>query len=119
MSEIPQREIEKITPEQQLATTPDDVANAEEREIGTQTKQAELDSTKQDTDARKTYARRIFHLIVYWLIADFILLLIQGFLGPINIFHLSDAVLLALIGGTTANVLGIFMVVVWYLFPKK
>ena len=33
-------------------------------------------------------------------------------------FHLSDAVLLALIGGTTANVIFLFVVVARHLFPK-
>jgi hypothetical protein len=119
MPELPQREIEQIAPEQEIAPAPDASAKAEEREIETSKKRTELAGIKQDITARRNYARRIFYLIVWWLIAVFILLLLQGFLSPNKIFHLSDAVLLALIGGTTANVLGIFMVVVWYLFPKK
>lgn len=115
MPEIPQQEIEQITQEQEPAPAPDDSAKAEEREIETGKKRAELGGIKQDITARRNYARRIFYLIVWWLIAVFVLLLLQGF----RVIYLSDSVLLALIGGTTANVLGIFMVVVWYLFPKK
>jgi hypothetical protein len=47
------------------------------------------------------------------------LLLFQGFLSRLGIFNLSDTVILAAIGGTTVNVLGIFVVVVNYLFPKR
>lgn len=34
-------------------------------------------------------------------------------------FDLADGVLLALIGGTTANVIGLFLVVARYLFPRR
>ena len=49
----------------------------------------------------------------------FLLLALQGFLSPWKVFALSDAVILAAIGGTTVNVLGIFIIVVNYLFPKR
>jgi hypothetical protein len=89
---------------------------------------AELKGLKQDIRARKRYARNIFTLIVCWLIAIFFVLLLQGFSGEKIItlsvsfanlgaktsfqFNLANSVLLALIGGTTANVLGLFIFVV-------
>jgi hypothetical protein len=118
MPELPQQEIEEIVPEQDRPPRPDDSALAEEQDIERKKKRAELLGLRQDINARRKFARRIFHLIIWWLVAIFLLLLMQGFLSPFKIFFLSDSVLLALIGGTTANVLGIFMVVVWYLFPK-
>lgn len=107
----------------------------EERFFSSERKWTELEGLKQDIKARKRYARCIFRLIVWWLVAIFLLLLLQGFLSgnkievlwppPLNWwkthigFRLADSVLLALIGGTTANVLGIFVLVVRYLFPGK
>src|SRR5436190_18410113 len=117
MPEVPESKLEQITPEPAPAA-PDASAKAEEREIEAKKKRIELAGKRQDVAARRKYARRIVYLIVCWLFGDFVLLLLQGFLSPSKVFQLSDAVLLAIIGGTTANVLGIFMVVVWYLFPK-
>jgi len=90
----------------------------------------------QDIELRQVYSNRIFCLIVCWLACVFGLLLLQGFGGPGTawdvqagwfrvrseghaVFLLSDAVLLATIGGTTGSVIGIFIIVVTYLFPKR
>ena len=72
---------------------------------------------KQDIAERKTYAYRIFVLICCWLIAVFLLLIAEGF--AFHGFALSNAVVLAVIGSTTVNVLGIFYIVTHYLFPKR
>jgi hypothetical protein len=83
---------------------------------------AELDDLKQDIRARKRYARYIFALIVCWLVAVFFLILSEGisrlpFFG--DAFSLADSVIIALISGATANVLGLFVFVVRYLFPVR
>jgi hypothetical protein len=94
----------------------------------------ELERTSfgQDIQGRKTYARCIFWLIVGWLLAMFLLLIFCGiqrvtvviggskyFIDVSGKFQLSDKVLVTLIGGTTANVLGLFAIVCNYLFPKQ
>ncbi len=80
-----------------------------------------LEGLKQDLELREAFAWDIFYLIVAWLILIFLILLLQAFSATIfqHSFRLSDAVLLALIGGTTVNVLGIFIIVVRYLFPQR
>ena len=94
-----------------------------------------LDGLAADIDARKTYANRIFWLIVAWLSSILLMLLLEGFLGKREIavnlaahgiglkatfhFDLSDPVLLALIGGTTGGVVGLFVIVANYFFPKR
>lgn len=78
---------------------------------------AELESFKSDTGARKEYAKRIFGLTCIWVGGIYILLLLQGF--GTNGFRLSDNVLLAAIGSTTANIVGVFLIVTRYFFPKK
>jgi hypothetical protein len=113
----------------------EDLALREVDALEHERKSAELKGFKQDIKARKRYAKNIFSLIVWWLVAILFLLLLQGFSGGQKVslstitrllevhldykFYLSDAVLLALIGGTTANVLGLFIFVVQYLFPKR
>jgi hypothetical protein len=73
---------------------------------------AQIDDFKQDTSERKKYANRIFCLVVGWLLGVAVLLLI---------FHslVTERVLIALLSGTTINVLGIFVVVAKYLFPHR
>ncbi len=63
----------------------------------------------------------IFYLIVAWLSLIFVIVILEGFGVTIchHAFKLSDPVVLALIGGTTVNVLGIFIIVVRYLFPQR
>lgn len=80
----------------------------------------ELEQVDQIITARKTYADRVFVLVRNWLIGIGLILLAQGIgtLGPIK-FSLSDNVLMALIGGTTLNVIGIFTIVANFLFPKN
>jgi hypothetical protein len=84
-----------------------------------QARRAQIISIKQDIEERKKYAGRIFSLLSLWLIGLFVLLLLQGFLSHLHYFSLPDAVLLATIGGTTLNVIGIFIVVARYLFPRR
>jgi hypothetical protein len=81
---------------------------------------AELDSFKQDTGERKKHARNIFILTCAWVTAVFALLMLQGF-GGLYVwhFHLTDSIVLTAIGSTTANIVGVFLIVARYFFPKK
>ena len=72
---------------------------------------------EQDLTERKKYAGRIFWLVVGWIVAIFAVIVLQGFSDKTG-FSISDNVLMTLIGGTTINILGIFIVVANYLFPK-
>ncbi len=89
---------------------------AEQRAIELALKTAEVDGLKLDLKQRKEYANKIFYLIVVWLIVLLGVLLLQGFGKTDDGFSLSDSVLLAFIGGTTVNVLGIFVIVAKYIF---
>ena len=98
---------------------PEEQEQNRKRSLGEQLELAEkvqdIEDRKQDRGEREKYASRVYWLIVCWLIALAGILLLQGFE---NSFSLRENVVLALIGGTTANVLGIFIVVINYLFPK-
>lgn len=75
----------------------------------------DLESARQDRCERKTYAGKIYKLLLWWVVGVFVLLLLNGF----GLQKLSDGVLIAVVSGTTASVIGIFLVVANYLFPKR
>lgn len=77
----------------------------------------ELEGLKQDRQQRKEFAVKIYWLIVCWLGGVAILLFLVGWGGCG--FRLSDAVLVALISGTSANVIGLLAIVILYLFPRR
>jgi len=98
--------------------TPDEKTTEEEQTFQAEAARARKlanDRHEQDIKQRKEYANKIFYLIVVWLVVLLIVLLLQGF-GKTVSFSLSDSVLLAFIGGTTINVLGIFVIVAKYIF---
>ncbi len=76
---------------------------------------------RRDTrEQRRTYANRIFTLCCGWVCAIFVLLMFSGF-GHYQHFHfsLSDRVILAAIGSTTINIIGVFLIVVRFIFHDK
>lgn len=107
----------------------DDVKNESERPDNA-TKNEKIDARQQatriknqglllDQEMRKQYANRIYKLIAWWLGMVMVLLISQGIFSHSGYFKLSETILLAVIGGTTLNVLGLFVIVINYLFPKK
>lgn len=99
-------------------------------QIAVDTANEQLQSLTQDRKERKTYADKSFKLVCTWITGVFFVLILQGFLSQTvefsvdgSTFHLSfklpDSVLLAIVGGTTVSVIGIFLVVANYLFPKR
>lgn len=98
--------------------------------------QEEVASNKQDRVERLDYADRIYKLVYAWLITVFGVVFLVGISPTVlqfkiaddhilsNIefrpkFELSDKVLLALIGGTTVSVVGLFVIVTNYLFDSS
>jgi hypothetical protein len=98
---------------------PDSETSREAEDFDRQERAARISGTRQNIAERKKYAGRIFFLLSCWLGGVFVILLLQGFLSPWRIFGIDRSVLLAVIGGTTLNVIGIFVVVVRYLFPGR
>ena len=71
----------------------------------------------QDIEERKKYAKRIFYTIGAWLMAVLLVVVFKGF--TLFGFDVSDKVLITLISSTTINVLGLFFVVIRYLFQRN
>jgi hypothetical protein len=78
---------------------------------------AEVDDLVQDRGQRKTYSDRLFWLVVCWLVGVGYIVLLHG--NQWIPFQLSPAVLGTLIGSTTVSVIGLFVIVANYLFPKR
>jgi hypothetical protein len=80
-------------------------------------KREEIEVKKQDRLARKEYANKIFVMLVSFL------RIVIGIVGcsatACLCFELSDTVLVALLTTSSANVIGIFLVVVRYLFNPR
>jgi len=80
-----------------------------------------IEGLGQDLRERKKYANRFFCMASAWLAWIVCLLFSQGTQSffRLSSFHLSDVVVLAAIGATTVNVIGILYVVANYLFPTR
>lgn len=67
-------------------------------------------------EKEEEFAVKIFHFMCYYMVGAFAIVFLVGV--ECNRFHLSDSVLLMLLGTTTANVIGVFNFVAKYLFNK-
>jgi|SRR5277367_729591 len=87
-----------------------------------ETKQAELAKLNlrnreltEILEQRQDWGDRVFWLLVGWLVSVVAVLVLEGF--HLAGFHLDNSVLIAFIGTTTADVLGLGYVVAKFLFP--
>ena len=71
----------------------------------------------QDRDQRKDFAERIYSFAAIYMFGVFVILFLSG--TQTTNFKLSDNLLITLLGTTTANVIGILIIVVTYLFSRK
>lgn len=116
-------ELSRITAPPEPAV--DAVAKNEEIDYERETKALQLEDRRHYVDARKNYSRWIFGLVVVWLVALLVIVVASGYantkmpvgdcVGP----KISDGVLIALITGTSANIIGLLTIVIMYLFPKR
>jgi len=89
------------------------------REVEIDLRIEHLEGLRQDRREREKYADKIFNLVTRWLYGIMALIILCSLDRAVPCFHLSDTVILAIIGGTTVTVLGLFAIVAKYLFPKK
>ena len=71
----------------------------------------------QNLSEREKYAKYTFIFVSVWTVAIIAIGFLQGF--SVYSFHLSDAILGTLMGGTMLKVLGTFYIILRYLFPSK
>lgn len=80
-------------------------------------RKVENESETQNKQQRKDFAERIYSFAAIYMLGVFLLLFLSG--TETTNFKLSDNVLITLLGTTTANVIGILIIVVTYLFSRK
>lgn len=82
-------------------------------------KKEELKSKIQDREQRKEFAKKIFIFLCIYLFVVFSTVICSAVESDCMKFTLSDNVLITLLTTTTANMIGIFILVVKYLFNTK
>src|SRR5882672_1868177 len=119
MPEQPNADLNQIA-----APSPDEVSKVPNKEFElehaiAQKTPLEIENVglRQNIEERKKYAHRIFVMICVWLVSVFLILILEGFGSALG-FNLPERVVLAVVGSTTLNVVGIFYIVTKYLFPN-
>ena len=88
----------------------------------------EISGIRLDLEARKTYARRVFWLVVAWIFAVLAIVVCSGVKYCSDsakpetcrtLLIIPDGVLIALITGLSVNVVALLAIVISYLFPKR
>jgi hypothetical protein len=115
----------------------DSLSYAEEQDYAKQRTKVELEDLQTEVDNRKRYTSILFRFMVAWIVIVLLIVIVTGIKRPepvkyqdaaaasicwydwIVAFDLPESVVLALIGGTTANVIGLFFVVARYLFTRR
>jgi hypothetical protein len=97
-----------------ISTEPDQQTKTE---IDHERRRLENAGLAQDITARRKYAFRVFLLVIGWILGVYLLLVFQGF--GFHQFRLADNILLAAVGSTTANIIGILLIIVKYLFSGR
>jgi hypothetical protein len=111
------RKIERAKPKV-VSSDPNEGYTGETAYLERERREVQLEGERQDIKERKRYAFYFFILSCVWVLFIGALLFFEGF-GVRLGFHLSDSLLLAAIGSTTANILGILYVVAHYLFRTR
>jgi hypothetical protein len=107
----------KFYKKNEISVTPDEYT---QQELEKSERKENIDSLVQDRLERKIYARKVFYLLSFWLLSILLIIILDGFKYIFGaIFIISDQVILALIGGTTINVIALFVIIVKYLFTKN
>lgn len=101
--------------EEQAELTSRDIKNEEDRK--NRMLESTLKDKEQDRSQRKDYASMIFSFMCWYMFAVFFIIIMNGI--TINHFHVSDDVILALLGTTAIEVIGIFAFVAKYQFGNR
>jgi hypothetical protein len=106
-----------------IVPAPRDRSDRSELYLNLETKWVELERQKllneelsRNIQERSAWAKRVFALLIAWLITVIAVLFCQGFAQ--TKFHLDNSVLITFITTTTLNVVSLGYIVANYLFPK-
>lgn len=74
----------------------------------------ELKGKIQDREQRKEFAIKIYHFLCFYLSVVLLIIILSA--TPLIKFELTEPIIITLLTTTTANIIGIFILVVKYLF---
>ena len=97
----------------------DKVVEGKDKSTGYRSKKMQKLTEKdkaQDIEMRREYADKTYLFVCVYMVFVFMLIFLAC--SPSS-FEMSDDVLMVLLGTTTVNVIGLFAIVMNYLFPKK
>lgn len=96
----------------------EDIRKQELRKLELENAAREGENAGDDQDRLqcKEFADKIFDFVRNYMLFVCIVLFLKGITSQ---FYLSDSVIITLLGTTTANVIGILIIVVTYLFSRK
>lgn len=77
----------------------------------------ELKGRIQDREQRKEFAIQIYHFLCFYLSSVLFLVVLSA--TPLIKFELTEGIIITLLTTTTANIIGIFILVVKYLFATR
>ena len=77
----------------------------------------ELKGRIQDREQRKEFAIKIYHFLCFYLSSVLFLVVLSA--TPLIKFELTEGIIITLLTTTTANIIGIFILVVKYLFATR
>jgi hypothetical protein len=109
--------IENVIGEQDAKLSTHEEEDLKNKRLENNLKAEKLLGINQDRKERKRFANKLYWFLVCFISCVIILLFLCGF-GCLN-FILTDSVLIALLTTTSANVIGIFIFVVKYLFYRQ
>lgn len=118
-----QKEKEEITEEKEAGLSNDEAVRLQAKEdlrrakIQNDILEETLKKLRQDRGQRKDFSTKIFDLMCWYLFGVFFIIMLNGF-TTMN-FHVSDEVILALLGTTAVEVIGTFAFVAKYLYHNK
>ena len=84
-------------------------------DIDLEFKKEELEGNRQDREQRKGFANKLFILLASFIAVTLLIIFLVGF----GCMELNDAVLITMLSTMSANVIGIFIYVVMYLFKSN
>lgn len=109
-------ELLENAPEEDYGNSEETISEKRLKEIEVKLKDEELAGRKQDRRLREIFGEKIFDFVSLYMFGVFFILLLTGL--PCA-FYLSDAVLITILGTTTANVIGVLIIVTTYYFNKS
>jgi len=92
----------------------DALHNYRQAELRYQKEEAALTDLRQNTKLRRHFSWAIFGILSVWITAILVLVFLLGF----GVVVFETSVIIAVLTSTTVSIIGIFLGVVAYLFPK-